>query len=48
MLARSGAAVIAALRVTRHPAGPFAALGTAMAVARLLGTYPALEDATWP
>jgi len=51
VLACSGAAVIAALRVTRHPAGPFAAslvegvlpLGTAMAVARLLGTDPALE-----
>ena len=51
LLACSGAAVIAALRVTRHPAGPFAAslvegvlpLGTAIAVARLLGTDPALE-----
>ena len=45
-------APVAALRVTRHPAGPFAAprvegvlpRGTAMAVARLLGTDPALED----
>ena len=43
--------MIAALRVTRHPAGPFAAslvegvlpLGTAIAVARLLGADPALE-----
>jgi hypothetical protein len=51
LLACSGAAVIAALRVTGHPAGPFAAslvegvlpLGTAIAVARLLGTDPALE-----
>ena len=51
VLACSGAAVIVALRVTRHPAGPFAAslveavlpLGTAVAVARLLGTDPALE-----
>jgi hypothetical protein len=52
LLACSGAAVIAALRVSHHPAGPFAAslvegvlpLGTAVAVARLLGTDPALED----
>ena len=51
LLACSGAAVIAALRVSHHPAGPFAAslvegvlpLGTAVAVARLLGTDPALE-----
>ncbi|MGI8451187.1 MAG: hypothetical protein ACR2MP_29190 [Streptosporangiaceae bacterium] len=51
LLTCSGAAVIAALRVTHHPAGPFAAtlvegvlpLGTAIAVARLLGTDPALE-----
>jgi hypothetical protein len=51
LLACGGAAVIAALRGTGHPAGPFAAslvegvlpLGTAIAVARLLGTDPALE-----
>ncbi len=51
LLACSGAAVIAALRLAGHPAGPFAAslvegvlpLGTAVAVARLLGTDPALE-----
>lgn len=51
LLACGGAVVIAALRGTGHPAGPFAAslvegvlpLGTAIAVARLLGTDPALE-----
>ena len=51
LLACGGAAVIVVLRVTGHPAGPFAAslvegvlpLGTAIAVARLLGTDPALE-----
>jgi hypothetical protein len=51
LLACGGAAVIVALRLTGHPAGPFAAslvegvlpLGIAIAVARLLGTDPALE-----
>ena len=51
LLACGGAAVIAILRITGHPAGPFAAslvegvlpLGAAIAVARLIGTDPALE-----
>ena len=51
LLACGGAAVIAVLRITGHPAGPFAAslvegvlpLGAAVAVARLIGTDPALE-----
>ena len=51
LLACGGAVVIAVLRITGHPAGPFAAslvegalpLGTAIAVARLIGTDPALE-----
>jgi hypothetical protein len=51
LLACAGAAVIAVLRSTGHPAGPFAAslvegvlpLGTAIAVVRLIGTDPALE-----
>jgi hypothetical protein len=50
VLACGGAAVIAVLRITGHPAGPFAAslvegvlpLGAAIA-ARLIGTDPALE-----
>ena len=51
LLACGGAAVIAVLLITGHPAGPFAAslvegvlpLGAAVAVARLIGTDPALE-----
>ena len=51
LLACGGAVAIAVLRNTGHPAGPFAAslvegvlpLGTAIAVARLIGTDPALE-----
>ena len=51
LLACGGAAVIAVLRGTGHPAGPFAAslvegvlpLGAAVAVARLIGADPALE-----
>jgi hypothetical protein len=51
LLACGGAAVIAVLRITGHAAGPFAAslvegvlpLGAAVAVARLIGTDPALE-----
>ena len=49
LLACGGAAVVAALRIAGHPAGPFAAslvegvlpLGVAIAVARLIGTDPA-------
>jgi len=51
LLACGGVAVVAALRIAGHPAGPFAAslvegvlpLGIAVAVARLIGTDPALE-----
>jgi hypothetical protein len=51
LLACGGAAVIAVLGITGHPAGPFAAslvegvlpLGAAIAVTRLIGSDPALE-----